>query len=102
MHAFGEKLGDGQAQARRLAGGVHREEAVKELAHVYRGQGSGGIGKGHGAVGGELHRQVAVAVFDGVADDVAENTGECGGVQIAPHTLVGAKDSYKDSTKDCR
>lgn len=78
---FGEGAGDGKAEAGGVAGVFNGEEAVEEAADGDAVKAGGMVGEGDAAVRCKADVEVAVAVFEGVVQNVREDAGETGFVE---------------------
>ena len=87
-HLFHQRAGDGQAQAGGMVGGFDGEEAVEELGGGDAVEGGGMVGKGDDGVAGKADKEVAIAVFEGVVENVVKDTRQGVGVEGAPDSFV--------------
>ena len=87
-HPLGERLGDREPQASAALRRFHRIIPVKETADGDGRQMLSGIAEGDDSLLGHGHGEVAVAILQGVGEDVVEDPGKRLGIQGAHHWPV--------------
>lgn len=96
-HAFRQELGDGQTQASGAAAGLDGVEAIKEPPGCDGGEACRCIGKGNGSLLVHIDGKVLTAVFEGVSQNVAENTTESRGVQASLYSAFRKLNFWGDA-----
>ena len=96
-HAFGQQLGDGQAQAGGVAGGLDGEEAVEEALDLDPGQLGGRVCEGDRPVRRQADAQIACGVFGGVGQEIVKDPAQGRPVQAAGDGLLRQLDDGGDA-----
>lgn len=97
MHLLGQAFCDGKAKPGRVTGIFDGEKTVEELRGGDFVEGSGVVGKVQRAVLVELDGEIAVAVFEGVVQNVGEHTREGVFVEQTRDARVADLDLRRDA-----
>ena len=96
-HFFGQQFGDGQPEAGSVPGRFHGVKAVKQALGLHAAEGWRAVREGDGTIWQQTDRKIAVRVFDGIAQDIVEDTAQRGGVQLAGDLLLRQVDRRCDA-----
>lgn len=97
MHLLGQAFCDGKTEPGRVTGIFDGEKAVEELRGGDFVEGGGVVGKVQRAVLVELDGEIAVAVFEGVVQNVGEHTREGVFVEQTRDARVADLDLRRDA-----